>query len=452
MKQPRIAIIGGGITGLTVAYYLNKNGLDVTVFEQNDRPGGVIHSFNRDGFVYEYGPNTGTLSNIETVRLLLDELAGDVEIQVPDERAKKRLIWKSGRWHALPTGPVGGLLTPLFTWKDKIRLLAEPFRKPGTDPMESVAGMVIRRMGRSYLDYAVDPFISGIYAGDPDYLVTRYALPKLYALEQEYGSFIGGAMKKAKIPKTDDERRVTKEIFSARGGLEAIIRALAGRVGEGRIRLHTQARVQKRPGGYLVNGEPFEVVVSTAGAYALPEIFGFLATEDLAPVTQLRYAGVVEIALGFKQWTGMDLNAFGGLVPTVENKNILGILFMSTLFEGRAPKGGALLTTFVGGIKKPHLLGMSRDELMALLEPEWRQLLGLKDFRPDLIEMFYHPRAIAQYGPDSPARLQAIERIQTENPSLYLAGSIRDGIGMADRIKQASHLVEEITLNLKFEN
>ncbi len=447
MKQTKVAIIGAGITGLTTAYYLKKAGLDVTVFEKNSRPGGVMYSFERAGFTYEYGPNTGTLSNIETVRLLMDELKNDVEIQIPDKRSKKRLIWKSGKWHVLPADPVGGLLTPLFTMKDKFRILGEPFRKPGTDPLESVADLVIRRMGKSYLDYAIDPFISGIYAGDPHYLVTKYALPKLYDLEQDYGSFIGGAIKKGKEPKTDDDRRVTKEIFSARGGLVAIINALVQKIGEQNLLLNTEAHVSKNGDTYVVNGQPYDVVVSTAGAYALPQIFDFLTDAQLEPITRLIYAKVAEIAIGFKQWQGMDLNAFGGLIPTLENKNILGILFMSTLFPGRAPEGGALLTAFVGGIKKPHLVEMSKDELIALLEPEFKQLLGLKQFNPDLLEVFFHDKAIAQYGADSQQRLDAIAAIENKHKNLYLAGSIRDGIGMADRIKQATAIAEEIVQN-----
>ncbi len=443
-NKKNIAVIGAGITGLTTAYYLLKNGMNVTVFEKNNRTGGVMYSFSENNFVYEYGPNTGTLSNIETVKLLIDELGDEVEIQIPDKRSKKRLVWKNGKWHSLPADPVNGLLTPLFTMKDKFRILGEPFRKPGTDPMESVADLVIRRMGKSYLDYAIDPFISGIYAGDPHYLVTKYALPKLYDLEQDYGSFIGGAIKKGKEPKSEDDKRVTKEIFSAKGGLVAIIKALENKIGSENIRLNASVKVEKNEQGYKIGDETFDYVVSTVNATQLQQVFDFFDSEELKNIVNLKYAKVVEIALGFNRWSGINLNAFGGLIPTVENKNILGILFMSTLFEGRAPEGGALLTAFVGGIKKPNLVEMPEKDLLELLEPEFKELLGLKEFNPDLLKVFYHDKAIAQYGADSKERLEAIENIEKKYGNLYLAGSIRDGIGMADRIKQATEIANDI--------
>jgi protoporphyrinogen/coproporphyrinogen III oxidase len=118
------------------------------------------------------------------------------------------------KWEPLPSGIIKGITTPLFTFPDKLRLLGEPFRKKGENPNETLADLVLRRMGKSFLDYAIDPFILGIYSGDPAKLVTKFAFPKLYRLEQDYGSFIKGALKKAKEPKTEREKKATKEIFS----------------------------------------------------------------------------------------------------------------------------------------------------------------------------------------------------------------------------------------------
>ena len=195
----------------------------------------MIQTHREEGFTFESGPNTGVLSNKE-IALLFDDLGEHCTLETGQGKSKKRYILKNGRWEPLPSGLISAVSTPLFTLKDKFRILGEPFRKPGNNPDESVADMVIRRMGKSFLDYAVDPFISGIYAGNPSRLVTRYALPKLYALEQNYGSFIRGSIKKSRVPKSDEEKKATREVFSVRGGMGSLIAALEKEIGKDRIR------------------------------------------------------------------------------------------------------------------------------------------------------------------------------------------------------------------------
>lgn len=176
--------------------------------------------------MYESGPNTGVVSFPEVVELFND-LAGDCELEIARESSKRRLIWKGNQFHALPSGPLSAITTPLFRLSDKFRILGEPWRKRGTDPDEPVGALAQRRLGKSFYEYAVDPFVSGVYAGDPMKLTTRYALPKLYNLEANYGSFIRGAMAKAKEPKTDRDRLATKKVFSAVGGLSQMVDAMA---------------------------------------------------------------------------------------------------------------------------------------------------------------------------------------------------------------------------------
>src|ERR1035437_8138836 len=169
-------VIGAGLTGLTTAFYLKKAGKDFIVLEQNDRVGGVIKTRHKDGFTFEEGPNTGVIGN-ESVVSLFDELR-TCEIEIASDVAKKRYILKDSRWQALPMGLLSAIKTPLFTLKDKFRILGEPFRAKGTDPHETLAQFVVRRMGQSFLDYAIDPFIKGVYSGKPDQLIVKYALPK----------------------------------------------------------------------------------------------------------------------------------------------------------------------------------------------------------------------------------------------------------------------------------
>ena len=448
-----IVIIGAGLTGLSLAYHLKKNGRRPLVLEKADRPGGVIQTHAEQGFIFESGPNTGVLSNKETA-LLFEELGGRFTLETGRSGAKKRYILKNGRWQPIPSGLLSAVTTPLFTLKDKVRILGEPFRKPGSDPDESVADMVKRRMGKSFLDYAVDPFISGIYAGDPSRLVTRYALPKLYALEQNYGSFIRGAVKKSREFKSEDEKKATKEVFSARGGLGSIIAALEKEIGSELIRCGVTGLTTEYTGnGFSVSfsdsgGQAHNLecpsLVSTVGGYCLPEILPFLTPEDLAPVLRLEYAGVVQVAAGYKQWNGFPLDAFGGLVPSREKREILGILFPSAIFEGRAPEGGALLSVFLGGTRNRELLAKSDDEIIKIALEEIRLTLHTGG-DPDLIKIFRYEKAIPQYEISSGERLECIKKIEGKYPGLILAGNIRDGIGMADRVKQAKNIADMLT-------
>jgi oxygen-dependent protoporphyrinogen oxidase len=445
-------IIGAGLTGLTLAYFLKRMGHRPLILERSDRPGGVIQSHTEKGFTYESGPNTGVLSTKE-IAMLFEELRDECTLETGQGGANKRYVMKNGRWEPLPSGLISAVRTPLFSLKDKFRILGEPFRKPGSNPDESVAEMVRRRLGKSFLDYAVDPFISGIYAGDPSRLVTRYALPKLYALEQNYGSFIRGSIRKSREKKSDDEKKVTREVFSVRGGLGNLIGALEKEIGRERIIYGVQDLKTGFTGdGFTVSfaaqGGVFQTacsrLVSTAGGYALPEILSFIPQEELDPILSLNYAGVVQVAAGYSRWTGTPLDAFGGLVPSLEKRQILGILFPSAIFNDRAPEGGALLSVFLGGTRNRELIRKSDDEITAIALGEIRKTLGA-DGEPDLLKIFRYEKAIPQYEATTGERLECIRELEGRYPGLIIAGNVRDGIGMADRVKQARHIADIIT-------
>ena len=450
--KTEVIIVGAGLTGLTLAFYLKKAGIQFKIVEKSPRTGGVIQTISEKGFVYETGPNTGVISHPEMAELF-EDLNGKCSLEIADPNAKRRLIWKNRMWHAIPSGLLSAINTPLFTWHDKFRILGEPFRPKGTNPNETLAELVKRRLGKSFLDYAIDPFISGVYAGDPHTLVPRYALPKLWKLEQEYGSFIGGSIKKAKLPKTERDKKATREVFSAKGGLSRMIDALTESIGPENIILNIQDVIVKaQDDGFQLQVTTQEqmatfetrYLVTTCGGYALPGLLPFLTAEEAAPFNDLEYAAVTQVLLGFNKWNGMSLKAFGGLVPSREKRNILGVLFTSSFFENRAPKEGAVLSVFMGGIKRPDIIKMNDDEIQSLLDKELPRMLGNRQINPDLIRICRYPKAIPQYGINTGIRYEMIERLQQKYPGLILAGNIRDGIGMADRVKQGRTLAEEL--------
>jgi oxygen-dependent protoporphyrinogen oxidase len=452
MKHVDVVIIGAGLTGLTTAYYLKKAGISFILIDQKDRVGGVIETLEENSFIIESGPNTGVLSHPDVAELF-EELEDSCEIENAQKNVNKRLIWKGDRWHALPSSLIGGIKTPLFSFGDKISILAEPFRKKGTDPNENLAHLVKRRMGQSFLDYAVDPFILGIYAGDPEYLIPRFALPKLYNLEQKYGSFIGGAIKKGKEKKDERSQKATRKIFSVKGGLSNLIKSLENKIGSENIvlgcknisvDLNEQFTVQSAESNITISAKK---VITTVGSYQLPKMLNFLSGQEKEIVDNLSYAKVAQLSIGFKKWEGINIDAFGGLVPSVEKKNILGVLFISSFLTNRAPEEGALLSVFVGGYRNPKIVDLSDEKLIELIEPDLKQMLGLKVFNPDLLKIFRYEYAIPQYGINTGERLSMIEKLEEKFPNLTIAGNLRDGIGMADRIKQGKDIADSILRN-----
>ena len=454
----QVVVIGAGLTGLTTAYWLSRKGVQVHVVETDSRIGGQIQTNHKNDYIYETGPTTGSVSTPEVAELMTDlaiTSGGTCVLETAPDSSKRRLIWKGHRFHDLPSGPLGGLTTPLFRFTDKLRILGEPWRKKGSDPDESVGALARRRLGRSFVDYAVAPFISGVYAGNPDTLVTRYALPKLYRLEQDYGSFIRGAIAKMKEPKSDRDRLATKKVFSAQGGLSHIPHAEADYVGMEHISLGAmKVEVQPTETGWQTkflnsNGDArcirSRYVVTTCGAYNLPDLLPFVDKQRMDAITRLKYAPVIEVNVGMRHTYGGDYIAFGGLVPAVEQKRVLGILFPSACFSQRAPEGGALFSFFLGGVRQPEMLQLSDEDIQSLVIDGLHDMLKFPtEAMPDFIDISRHAKAIPQYEADSGSRFEAVASLERQYAGLVIAGNLRDGIGMAHRITQATTIANNI--------
>ena len=452
-----IVVIGAGLTGLTTAYTLARKGREVTVLERMDKAGGQIQTHAENGFVFESGPNTGVVSVPEVAELMRDlqeTSGGKCQLEIAPASSKRRLIWKGSKFRALPSGLFSAITTPLFTTADKLRILGEPWRKKGTNPDESVGSLARRRLGKSFVNYAVDPFLSGVYAGNPDALVTRFALPKLYNLEHNYGSFVRGAIAKAREPKTDRDKLATKKVFSAVGGLGKITEAMADYLGNHILLGLKDIKVMPEGDGWRISfgdadGNKQQItcnkVVTTCGAYSLPELLPFVDDETMSKLNNLNYSPIVEVSVGVKDTKGKKFQAFGGLVPSRENKKVLGILFPSACFKGRAPEGGALFSYFIGGMKHAEMLDYSDEQITALVEEYFHTMLKFPaSAKPDFIRIFRHKKAIPQYEITSGERFEAIEKVQNQYKGLTIAGNLRDGIGMAHRIKQATDVANKI--------
>jgi oxygen-dependent protoporphyrinogen oxidase len=433
----KICIIGAGISGLASAWQLHQAGNDCTVLEAGERIGGSIRSHQREGFLMEAGPNSIQINSAEIAAFLdsIPNLKG--QIIESETAAKKRFLVRAGRVFSVPMGPLQALTTPLFSLGAKLRLLKEPFIKPALDECEeSVADFVRRRLGDEFYNYAIDPLVGGIYAGRPETLSLRYAFPKLYALEQKDGGLIRGALKKIFNADTKKNKSFKKSIISFQEGLETLPNYIAKALGD---RVQTSVNlesIKKENNKWLVacNGktELYDTVILTVPAHSLKNLpLDQALSKALEPLDTIEYPPVSVLSLGFKRNAiEHPLDGFGVLVPSCEERSILGALFPSSFFKNRAPKDQVLLTIFVGGDRQPELCNPELETLTKLVIPELETLLGVKE-PPTICQLDHWPRAIPQYKIGYGKYLKSIQTIEAAHSGLKIAGNYRDGISLS---------------------
>ncbi len=437
----QVAVIGAGITGLSAALELRARAAQVTVFEAGDRVGGVITTRHRDGYLVEAGPTS--LTSTPALEELIDRLGLGPRRIAPSPLAKRRFIVRDGALVPLPSGPGSLVSTKALSASAKLRLLGEPFVTAVRDADdESVASLVRRRLGDEVLTYLVNPFVAGIYAGDPERLSARHAMPMLYHAERRHGSLLLGGMKEARA-RAGIMRQ--KGITSFTDGLTTLPDAMA-RALNGRVRLGTRVRELRREGdGWRVHttcdgqaGDQYvDAVVYAGSAHALESLgVPAAARAELAPATRLRHPPIATLALGFPRGAvAHPLDGFGVLCPAVEQRTVLGVLFSSSVFAGRAPEGQVLLTCFIGGERAPALGLEPLPTLLPRVLGDLATLLGVRG-EPSFVHHQQWPRAIPQYELGHETVVNGAARVESAFPGLYLTGQWRAGVALGDCIAQ----------------
>lgn len=437
-------VIGAGISGLTVAHGLKKRGRTVTILEAGSRAGGVIGTRQRDGALFELGPNS-TLDTTPSIAKLLHDLNLGGERVDADAVTATRFVVRGGKLVALPASPGAFFTTSAFTLGAKLRLLREPFvatGPPGVD--ESIAAFVRRRLGSEFLDYAVDPFVAGVYAGDPERMSVAAAFPRLHALEQRYGSLIRGQLVGARERRRNPEMAANAApTFSFRHGMQTLTDALANALTPIDFELTVRRVARDVDGAFVVEGQRHDqrlvfrarTVVLCAPARAAAAMVTDVAADAAAALASIEYAPIVVVAGAYRRVdVAHSLAGFGFLVPTKERRAILGCLFSSSMFDGRAPEDAVLLTAFAGGKRNPEIAAVPDGVVASAVHDELADLVGAAQ-RPQWQEVVRWPQAIPQYDLGHIARLRHIDAAEAAVPGLYFCASYRGGVAVGNRVK-----------------
>lgn len=439
-----VAIIGGGITGLVAAYRLKRRGVHVTIYEASSRVGGVIQSVRKDGYLAECGPNT-ILETSPKIGELIRDLGLESARMYTAPDAEARYIVRGGKLVPVPSSPGKFFSSALFSASAKAHLLAEPFiRRAPANEEENLEHFVVRRLGREFLDYAINPLVAGIYAGNPARLSVKEAFPKLHAVEQKYGSLILGQFLGARERKRRGEvSKQNAKKFSFPGGLQDLIDTLQSEL---RDNIETNSAVRaldQNAQGWTVhresNGQPratlHDAVLLTAPAHALAKIEIRAAKKvSLKSLAEINYPPVASVVFGFRREdVPHPLGGFGGLVPEVEKLSILGVIFSSSLFPGRAPEGHVTVTCYLGGERNPELGRGDYKTLRLLVLRDLKSLLNVKG-EPTFEHFFSFKHAIPQYEVGYGRFKKVMSEVEATTPGLFFAGHYRDGISLGDSI------------------
>lgn len=442
-----VAIIGAGITGLTTAFYLKRQGVPVTIYESSHRGGGVIQTLRKDGFLAEFGPNTLLETSPKISQLIRD--AGLLSRRLdPDSAAGARFVVRYKRPIEMPGSPLGFLTTDLFSFKAKLAVLREPFipaRRDGVE--ESIGQFVVRRFNQEFLDHAIDALVAGIYAGDPNRLSVTHAFPKLKALEDNYDSMIKGQIFGARERKKRGE--VAKDRapkFSFDEGLQVLPDTLAAQLGDS-VQLNTPVTKLTRSAGRWTMTTPsgetqHDAVIYCGTAHKLAELK--IERVALSAFSEIRHPPVASVVLGFRREdVAHPCNGFGMLIPKIEGFKSLGTIFSSALFPNRAPAGHLTLTTYVGGERYPEFASLPQDKLVSLVCEDLRVLLGVQG-QPTFRHVVVYPQAIPQYNVGFGRFKELLTQIEADQPGLFFAGHFRDGVSLSDSIVSGINMAERI--------
>lgn len=461
LMNKNIIVIGAGISGLTSAYLLSKKGFDVKILDKKNEVGGSIESVIENGFLFDRGPNSA-LETTPVIAKLIHELELEPELLYASKLANKRYILRNNYLHALPMSPPGLIKTKLFSTKAKLRLMAEPFIGRSKDGYyQSLAEFVKRRLGQEFLDYAINPFVAGVYAGRPEDLSVKSAFPKLYALEEKYGGLIIGTVRSLRERKKRAEvAKQSAKMLSFKCGMIALPKAIEKYFGSNVLLSSEVTTVDKNEKGFSVSYQQNGVnnkldcdsVLSTIPSFIAGSIFSKFDKDFKTHADAIYYPPVLVYYLVYdRQNIKQVLDGFGFLIPAKEKKSFLGALWSSVIFSGRTDESKSAFTLFVGGSRNPDFVEEERASLLIKVRKEFEALMGITAEPIYSAERFWE-KAIPQYNLGYVEHENFFDEFEKRNPGVFISGNFRGGISVGDCIKNAELVCNKIDVQLKINN
>lgn len=442
----RVAVIGAGIAGLSTAYYLGKYGFDVRMFEREEHAGGIIRSsWREDKYLLEHGPNTYFSSSEHLARLSRELSLDQAEIRTI---SRERFVYWNGALRPLPQGPATIAATKLLSALGKMRLLAEPLVRSRSPEGETLAQFTRRRAGREVLRVLVDPFVSGMWAGNPEELELRSVLPKLYELEKKYGSIVCAAAK-------ERDPLSAYDMISYQWGMETLPARLE-EVLKQKIKLGTSVdSVVRNEAGrlFVVAGNPrrrleADAVVIATGPHSAATMLESMLPRAASALKEIRSCPLAVVHTAYKKSSfGVSPRGFGMLIPRAANVRLLGSIFSSSMFENRAPSDEVLLTNFIGGVHDPDVLALSDAEIITEVRKSLHLTMGV-NAKPEYVKVTRLERAIPQYTVGHAGRVEEIEKDLSSFSGIFLTGNYLRGTSVSDTIGHTRRVADAVRVVL----
>lgn len=445
MNAVDVAIVGAGVSGLSAAFRLSQTGQTIQVLEAGSQPGGLIRTLHDSGFVMEGGPNTFP-STASAILELCAALKLTPEPASP--LARKRYLYLNKKLTALPTGLWEAVTTPVLSTGCKLAFLNEP-GKPKTEATEiSIAEFFRHRLGPEAVAKLIDPFISGVYAGDITQLSLPAIFPRLWQWEQEHGSLFRGAMASRKGKKSKTRMRM----LNFKGGMQTLTDTLVKALPATSLRLNTKVlQVQKTENGFTLNLENGEIlsayqVVLATPAYVTAELLSTLLPNAAKALAEIPYNRIAVVHAGFKKSAiSHPLDGFGFLVPRREGLPLLGSIWASSLFPDRAPDGHILLSNFIGGAHQPEIPTWDDPMIEQQVTVDLARAFQCRDpLKPAYSKVLRYERAIPQYTLGHRERMHTIETDLQTQPCLALCGNYLHGLGLNECVQSGLSAAERL--------
>ena len=425
-------ILGAGISGLTLGYYLNNRDKDFLIFESSKYVGGNISTRNKKGFICENGPNTVLINN-ESVRDLISDLKIKNDVLYPNKNNNKRFLIKKGKLIKIPQSFGQFIKSNILSLSAKIRIFFEIFIKKSDNSL-SVYDFIKKRFGKEFHDVLIEPFLTGVYAGNTRKMSIKHVLKKIWEVEQNYGSVILGFIKKK-------SRNITPKSFNFKNGLSDLTNKIHQKIKD-KIRFNSKiTSISKIENLYeiTVNNDikyRCNKLICTIPAYALSEI---IFDEKLSQtLKKISYCPIYVLHLGLeKQKIKNDISGFGVLTKPSDNKSFLGIIFNSRIFPHVAPLDKDLMTVMVGGTRQKQLLKTDKDLLFDKIVRDVRKLISY-DGQIIMKHDFLWDKGIPQYGLDHDYIINEIKNFENKNKDFHIMGNYVNGISVSDCIEKAS--------------